>query len=188
MKYGTWPTPKKILLHTYDRANHLIESLEKGLVGVPDDGSAAASKANQIGVDDWVLLRLTEYKALASHLLLAPALRVCRPPFLQGKGRGVDKDCPPLFWERERAENRVLYPFRIPVTWLDTPFSGLEIRFDDLARSGFRSRQGRLLESPAQWGIKFSCSIVDTPHEIRKMLELLEAHATPRARQVSDRD
>lgn len=55
-----WERPKRILLLTYEREDHLITSYKEGVLGVPKD-RGSITKASQAFRGDWALVRITQY-------------------------------------------------------------------------------------------------------------------------------
>lgn len=166
-----------MLLHTYNRLDHLVETIDHGVVGVPEDGASSSSKANRIKPGDWILLRITDARIALEHLVLAPPLLVIAQPFLQFKAKDVNR-WPELLWSEEKEVGKCIYPFRIPITHLGTPFQQLRIRFADLGDSGIRGRNKRPLKAPNQWGMKFLCNVLDSRIEIKQILHLLRTHSS----------
>ncbi len=169
----SWPEPRRIFLHTYNSLVHLAETVEHGLVGVPENGAGSASKANRLQIDDWVLLRVTDPLYRPDHLVIASPLRVIGAPFRQSREPRDAPRWPDLLWKEEREAGVSRYGFRIPVTHVGTPFRQLQIAFEDLGNSGIKGRNRKLLEVPNQWGIKFVSNVLDARFEIVRVLDLL---------------
>ena len=166
-----WPRPTRILLLTYDRADHAASSYDVGLVGVPKD-RGSITKASRVRKDDWVLIRI-------SHISPdKPALtefKATRPGRVIGKGAEHTS----LLWPEEIELQQVRYPFRIPVTFEGGPHtrSGC-IDWGALSALRFRGKRGDLLETPQQWGIKFSTNVLEDVREVSAFLQLIERCVT----------
>lgn len=170
-----WPHPTRILLTTYNRWDHAERTVERGVVGVRDDGAGSASKANRLRKDDWVLIRITEDKEAFDHLFVLPPARVTGPSVLERLEQASGKPWPLLLWPEEVENGKLIFPLRIPVS-----FEGslkkrvLKVTWESLAALRFRGHDGSLLETSLQWGIKFSGNIVDARWEVRALVTLVE--------------
>ncbi|MCC6246008.1 MAG: hypothetical protein IT353_24455 [Gemmatimonadaceae bacterium] len=172
-----WADPRRVFLLTYDRIDHLILTCKKGVVGVAVDGASCASKANRLQEGDWLLLRLTEYKDLAEHLLINPPCRVTGRPVLQ-RDNTPNAIWPELLWQEELEKQRMIYPMRIPVEFDDEVTWNPRITWDTLADLKLRGNDGAFLETPIQWGIKFACNVIDAPYEVRKVVSMIRRHGS----------
>jgi hypothetical protein len=147
----SWHRPKRILLLTYERADHIGTSYDQSVVGVPDL-RASITKARRVFRGDWVLIRASDVPRFVAS---RPA-RVTGRPVEQRTGSSY----PDLLWEAEREAGRVLYPLRIPVTFDGGPQTKPGcINWETLAALGFRGKDGFVLETPQQWGKKFTTNI-----------------------------
>lgn len=160
-----WPTPAQVLLLTYERADHVVTTLDHSVVGIPSD-RASITKASRTRIGDWVLIRISELP----NFIAGPPARVTGKPIRQGP----KSPYPDLLWEAEKEQARVLYPLRIPVTFDGSPHTipGC-INWDSLARLQFRGSDGYLIETPHQWGKKFTTNVIENPREVNDLVELI---------------
>jgi hypothetical protein len=163
---GPWPTPAQILLLTYERADHLITTLDHSVVGIPSD-LASITKASRARIGDWVLIRISEL----AKFVAGPPARVIGKPLKQGPNSAY----PDLLWEAEEERGQILYPLRIPVTFDGGPHTKPGcINWESLARLRFRGTDGYLTETPQQWGKKFTTNVIDNPGEVHDLVQLIE--------------
>lgn len=172
MSIDQWPDPKRILLLTYDRLDHLSLSVDEGVIGVAE-AAGNASKANKLRPGDWVLLRLTEYKELADHLLVYPPARVTGFPLLQGKR---NSPWPDLLWPEEIETKSLKYVQRVPVAFDSHSEWAPHLTWQSLAALRLKGNDGTLLETPGQWGIKFLCNVIEAPYA-QRMVALIRKHS-----------
>lgn len=160
-----WPLPKRILLLTYDRLDHLITTVEHSVVGIPAD-RASKTKASQVRIGDWVLIRVSTVAEFKSS---KPARVVGKAVIQKEKSQYPD-----LLWEEEQEQSRVIFPLRIPVTFDGGPQtkSGC-VSWEALEALRFRGKDGYLLETRQQWGKKFTTNVIDAPTEVSAFVDLL---------------
>lgn len=175
-----WPRPSKILLATYYRLDHLETTIEHSVVGVRIDGKGSASKANQLTVGDWVLIRLSEFSnTIFDHLLVHRPARVTGRAVLQKAGGSANSPWPERLWPEETERSKLVFPFRIPVTFDGGPSLRPDcFTWDSLRSLGLRGANGQPLVSPQQWGIKFDGNILDEPREVNAVVRLIEGCST----------
>lgn len=161
-----WSPPQRILLLTYDRADHIGPTVDHGVVGVPDD-RGSITRARRVRVNDWVLVRISR----EAEFRASRPMRVTGRPFLQSEKDGL----PDLLWQAEEEAGRVLYPLRIPVSFAGGPQTRVGcINWETLAALRLRGQGGYVLETPQQWGIKFNTNVLDIPHEVAALTALIE--------------
>ncbi len=93
-----------------------------------------------------MLLRLTEYKNLAEHLLINPPARVSHRPILQRENT-PNKLWSRLLWQEEVKKQRMIYPMRIPVEFDDEVRWNPKITWDTLADLKLRGSDSASLEA-----------------------------------------
>jgi hypothetical protein len=168
--------PKRIFLTTYNRLEHLKTTRDSGVVGVRADATSSARKANGLRIDDWILIRISDpaYKDQVDHLLVTVA-RVAAGPILIKPGRSDIGPWPELLWEEEKEKGSVVFPFRVPVSFVDVPkVRSAAFTWESLAAIGLRDSSGEVLATSQQWGVKFRGNMIDAPREVRSLTELIE--------------
>jgi hypothetical protein len=161
----TWSHPKRILLLTYKRSDHLATTFDNCVVGIPDH-RASITKAKSVRSGDWVLIRLSESGAFAAS---RPA-RVAGMPVEQRLGAPY----PNLLWPEEVEVGKILFPLRIPVTFEGGPRTRPGcVNFESLSALRLRGKDGYRLDSPQQWGKKFTTNVLDSPNDVAAFVELL---------------
>lgn len=162
---SAWPPPQRILLLTYDRADHIGPTCDHGIVGVPDD-RGSITRARRVRLNDWVVVRLSKEPEFRA----SRPMRVTGKPFLYSE----KADLPRLLWQAEEEAGRVLYPLRIPVSSQGGPQTRKGcINWDTLASLRLRGRDGYVLETPQQWGIKFKTNVLEDPAEVAAFVGLI---------------
>ena len=162
---SSWPKPARILLLTYDRADHISTSYRSSLIGVAGD-RANATKLKQMRKDDWVLIRISTF----------PGFQASRPARIVGKviDQRRGSPYPELLWEEEIETSAIVYPLRIPVSFADGPRTKPGcVNWESLAALRLRGKDGAVLEDPQQWGIKFKTNVLADPSEVDAMLDLI---------------
>ncbi len=169
-KYTDWPRPKQILLVTYNRLQHLGDTLDYGVVGIKRDGASSATKARVVRENDWVLIRAS---SLAKVAVTRP-LRVTGRPIVQDANRGPRSPYPDLLFEEEKESSRLIYQLRIPVTMEGGPRTKPNcVNWDSLSELSIIGRTGKAISEPQQWGRKFTANVIEHPREVRLLLELI---------------
>jgi len=161
----SWPRPARILLLTYDRADHLVTTADYSVIGIPKD-RASVTKAKRVRADDWFLIRLSE----------VAEFRASRPGRITGRGlrQTPGSPYPNLLWPEEVESSNIVYPFRIPITFEGGPPTKPGcISWTTLIDLGLRGKDGSRLETPQQWGIKFRTNILEDPGEVDSFLKLI---------------
>jgi len=160
-----WQKPARILLLTYERTDHALTSYEQNVVGVPGD-RGSITRARKVRKGDWVLIRLSDW----------PGFRASRPALITGRAvvQGEGSPYPNLLWPAELDQQKIIYPVRIPVTFEGGPQtrSGC-VNWDSLAALRLRGKDGFVLETPQQWGVKFKTNVLDDPNDVALFLDLL---------------
>ena len=162
---SVWQAPKRILLLTYDRPDHIITTYDHSVVGVPGD-RGSQTRAGRVRPGDWVMIRLSQIGRFAA----------ARPAMVTGRGslQGLTSPYPALLWEAEKESGRIIYPFRIPVTFEGGPMTKPGcVNWQSLAELRLRGKDGFVLEVPQQWGIKFTTNVLDVPHEVSAFVDLV---------------
>ena len=161
-----WSRPNRILLLTYNRPEHISTTYRQGVIGVPNE-RANETKLKRMRVGDWVLIRVSAFEEF----------QAARPARITGRfidQRKVGSPYAPLLWEEELELGRIVYPFRIPVSFEGGPHTKAKcVNWKSLASLGLRGKDGALLEDPQQWGIKFKTNVLDDPSEVDRFLDLL---------------
>lgn len=161
-----WSDPKRILLLTYDRLDHVLTTYANMLVGVPGD-RGSITKASRVRRGDWALIRVSSI----------PEFMASRPAMILDKPRlpALGDPAPEPLWEAETESQKVIYPLRIPVLFEGGPKTKPGcINWETMAGLGFRGKDGYRLETPQQWGIKFSCNVLEDPVEVSAFVALIK--------------
>jgi hypothetical protein len=170
-----WPPPNRILLATYNRADHAITTKKQGVVGLPVHGRGLSAKIHELNVGDWVLIRISEFGTEYRELIVVGPARIIDHAILEKSGSPNMNRWPTLLWPEEIETNRLVYPYRIPVTFMGGPSLSLGcITWEALRGLRFHTADGQALATPQQWGIKFSGTVVDRPNELAALTRLIE--------------
>lgn len=94
--------------------------------------------------------------------------------------QGSGSKYPDFLWDAEQESSQVIYPFRIPVSFEGGPRTRARcINWQSLAQLQLKGHDGCVLESPQQWGIKFTTNILEAPDQVDAFLALIISCAAP---------
>jgi hypothetical protein len=174
-----WQVPERIFLTTYDRADHAVTTLERGVVGINVDGKRGGSTASRLQVGNWVLVRVTgEFRNEKDLVVIRPG-RVSKPLVLEKPDRPGSHPWPRLLWPEEVETQKLIYRLRIPVSFEGAPALRLGcFTWARLRELGFKGADGEPLATPQQWGIKFSGSLIDKRREVEAIVRLIDVCAS----------
>ena len=110
--HTSWPLPTRILLLTYSRIEHVSTSYKHSVIVVPGD-RASGTKLKRMRVGDRALVRVSEFEEFQAS----------RPARITGKvvDQRRESPYPALLWEEEAQQSKLIYPFRMPVTFDNGP-------------------------------------------------------------------
>jgi hypothetical protein len=82
-----------------------------------------------------------------------------------------------LLWPEEVESGKLIYPFRIPVTFSGAPkVKSGSFTWEALRALSFRGTNRQRLDSPQQWGIKFSGNVIDNRREVDALVDFILVH------------
>ena len=155
----------RYFLYTYSLAEDFDISRRAGVFGARKDGAGLESKFWNLQRGDLIIIRDGRKKPLSFF----GCCRVSGNVFDHGEySPFVD-----LLWRDEQAEQRVIYPLRAAVDFIDVPKLKLDavtwLALDALGISGTNG----LIEGRRAWVKKFSGNFIELPAEVEAFSKLL---------------